>query len=155
MLSATHLHAMIVHFPIALLLAGFLSEVISLFNKREFFRQGSFFLLLLGTLGAAAAFLSGNIAGDGMDEGALGQAMELHEQAALITLLISMVALAFRISAPYLKWKETRKRTLGVALYTLAIAAVSLTGYRGGELVFSHAAGVELAIPDFSQVEPD
>lgn len=146
---------MIVHFPIALLLAGFLSEIIGLFTSREFFHKGATFLLLLGTLGAAAAFISGNLAGEGMEEGPLNLPMESHEQAALITLLISIIALGFRLATPYLRWKEGLKKTLEVALFTIAIGAVSLTGYRGGDLVFKHAAGVELTIPDFSQPESE
>ena len=51
MISATHLHAMVVHFPIALLMVAFLFELISFFYKKEFFRQSAVYLLILGMLG--------------------------------------------------------------------------------------------------------
>ena len=86
MISGTHLHAMAIHFPIALLCIGFLSAVISLFFRRDFFSQAAFYLLVLGALGSIAAYLSGNAAGEGIEEGALGKAVELHEQAATISL---------------------------------------------------------------------
>ncbi len=35
----------------------------------------------------------------------------------------------------------------GILLYTLLVVAVARTGYLGGQLVFSHGAGVELALP--------
>ncbi len=37
MISATHLHAILIHFPIALIIVGFFSEIIHLFSKKEFF----------------------------------------------------------------------------------------------------------------------
>ena len=75
MISATHLHAMAVHFPIALLITGFLSELASFIFKRSFFRQAAFYLLLLGTLGTIVSYLAGNAAGKGMEEGAMAKAM--------------------------------------------------------------------------------
>lgn len=155
MFTATHLHAMIVHFPIALLLAGFLSEILHLFNRQEFYRWGASFLLFLGTLGAAAAFISGNSAGEGMEAGPLSQAIESHEKIALLTLILSAVALIFRMVTPFLRWGENLKRMLEVAFFALAIGAVSYAGYLGGQLVFRHAAGVELVLPDFSQAESE
>ena len=41
MITAPHFHAMVIHFPIALLLAGFLSELIALFSKKQFFKNAS------------------------------------------------------------------------------------------------------------------
>lgn len=76
MISGTHLHAMAIHFPIALLCIGFLSAVISLFFRKDFFSQAAFYLLVLGALGSIAAYLSGNAAGEGIEEGALGKAIQ-------------------------------------------------------------------------------
>ena len=66
MISATHFHAMAVHFPIALLMAGFLSELIVLFIKKTFFRQAAFYLVILGALGSIVSYLAGKVAGYGM-----------------------------------------------------------------------------------------
>lgn len=71
MITAPHLHAMVIHFPIALLMAGFFSELIALISKREFFRHASFYLLVLGALGAIVAYVSGSYAGGGMTEASL------------------------------------------------------------------------------------
>ena len=46
MVSATHLHAIAVHLPIALLIVGFLFEVISFFYEKKIFRQLAFYLLI-------------------------------------------------------------------------------------------------------------
>ncbi|HZL09124.1 MAG TPA: DUF2231 domain-containing protein [Prolixibacteraceae bacterium] len=87
MITATHLHAMIIHFPIALLMAGFLSAIIALFVKKDFFSNTAFYLLLLGAMGATAAYITGSYAGEGIEDGPLKIPMDLHEQAATFTLL--------------------------------------------------------------------
>ncbi len=146
MISSTHLHAMIVHFPIALLLVGFLSEVIGLFTTKVFFRQAALYLLILGALGAIAAFLSGNAAGEGVEGGSLGKALELHEQAAQITLWLTIAAALLRIGVEWFKQNRPWLRIAAFLLFVLSTAAVARTGYLGGQLVFQHAAGVELNI---------
>lgn len=155
MIPYTHLHAMIVHFPIALLLAGFLSELIGLLSRRPFFRQAGFYLLLLGAAGSAAAYFSGEGAGAGMEDGSLGRAVEVHEQSALITVWLTAIAAGFRLMVEVLKRNRGWMRGIGVLLFALTIASIVRTGYLGGQLVYKHAAGVELALPGFQEETPE
>jgi uncharacterized membrane protein len=150
MISATHLHAMIVHFPIALLLAGFLSEVIGFTTKKEFFRNAAGYLLMLGALGSIAAYFSGDFAGEGIEEGPLEGPMELHEQAAIFTLWLSIAAAVFKAGVFYFKTNLAWTRWTGILLFAAVVGAVSYTGYLGGQLVYKHGAGVDLALPDFN-----
>ncbi|MEP7106362.1 MAG: DUF2231 domain-containing protein [Ferruginibacter sp.] len=150
MISATHLHAMLVHFPIAFLVAGFLSELVAFFSKKPFFRQASFTMLLLGTLGLIASYIAGNTAGEGMEDGALGRAIELHEQAATLALWITVATAAVYLGIYFFKYKKSWARIAGVILFACVIGAIARTGYLGGQLVYKHGAGVQLAIPDFS-----
>jgi uncharacterized membrane protein len=150
MISATHFHAMVVHFPIALLMVGFLSEVIALFSKKPFFHQTGFYLLLLGTLGTIASYLAGNAAGEGMEEGALGNAIELHEQAATVSLWLTIITAAVYLSLYFFKYNKTWAKVLSIVLFASVIGAIARTGYLGGQLVYKHGAGVELALQDFS-----
>jgi len=152
MISATHLHAMIIHFPIALLMVGFLSELIAIFIKNDFFKNAAFYLLLLGALGAIAAYVSGNYAGDGIEEGPLKIPMELHEQAALISLWLAIITALFSVLIYYFKIQNSKAKWAGILLYALLAVAVARTGYLGGQLVFSHGVGVELALPDFNNL---
>jgi uncharacterized membrane protein len=149
MFTPTHLHAMLIHFPIALLLVAFLSEIISLFLKKEFFKNVAFYLLILGTLGTVAAYITGNAAGEGVEEGPLKIPMELHEQAATITLWLAIITAIFQITLFFLKYKTTFTRSIGIILFATLIAAVSRTAYLGGQLVYNHGAGVQLELPDF------
>ena len=157
MIAATHLHAMIVHFPIALLIVGFLSELIGLIFKKTFFSQVSFYLLLLAVAGAATAYFTGDAAGDGMEGGSLKNVMDLHEQAAVITLLLSIAAAMARIAYELLKNKLWWLKTVAFVLLATAVAGVGRTGYLGGQLVYKHAAGVELGIgnPDSVSANQD
>ena len=150
MISATHLHAMIIHFPIALLMAGFFSEVIALFIKKEFFKDAAFYLLILGALGATAAYLTGSYAGEGIEEGPLKNPMELHEQAATITLWLAIIKALFRSVIFYFKYNRNWTKWLGIILFAALAGGVARTGYLGGQLVYSHGAGVELMLPDFN-----
>ena len=155
MISATHLHAMIIHFPIALLMAGFLSEVIALFIKKEFFSQAAFYLLILGALGATAAYLTGGYAGEGIEEGPLKNPMELHEEAAAITLWLAIITALFRAVIFYFKYNRFWVKCVGIILFTALVGSVARTGYLGGQLVYSHGAGVQLALPDFGNTDND
>lgn len=150
MLSATHLHAMLVHFPIALLLAGFLSEIIALFSKRPFFQQAAFYLLVLGTVGAITSYLAGNAAGEGMDEGALSKAMVLHKQSATLSLWLTIVTASVYLGLYFSRFRKSWLKIVRVLLFAAVVGSLARTGYLGGQLVYKHGAGVELALPDFS-----
>ena len=153
MITASHLHAMLVHFPIALLIVGFLFDLASAIGNRLFFQKAGLFLLILGTIGAMAAYLSGKAAGAGMEEGSLGRAAALHEQAAAITAWGSVGVSLLRLAFAALNRYEGRFRLLNLLLFALLIASVARTGYLGGQLVFRHAAGVELNISALTDTE--
>ena len=155
MFTATHIHAMVIHFPIALLMAGFLSEIIALRSKNEFYEKAAFYLLLLGALGAGAAYLSGSYAGEGIEEGPLKVPMELHENAALVTLWISIVTALFNVGLYFFRYKSAWTKWTGALLFTALIGSVTYTGYLGGQLVYSHGAGVELVLPHFTSEKED
>lgn len=144
MFDISHLHPMIVHFPIALLIVGFLFDAISLFTKKEFFSTAGFYLLILGTLGAVVAFFTGLNAGGGLSEaGSLKQALESHEGAAELALWLMVIAAVVRIALVLAKKYEGGFKYAALFLALIGVLAIARTGYYGGELVFRHAAGVQ------------
>ncbi|MBP1682667.1 MAG: hypothetical protein H6Q27_230 [Ignavibacteriaceae bacterium] len=145
MFDFNHLHPMIVHFPIALLFVGFLSDAIGLIFKKEFFIRAGFYLLILGTIGVVSAYLSGNYAGEGVSEaGALKQALETHEDAATISLWIMVGTALVRIAMVVLKKYTGIYRWIAFFIFFLGVLSIARTGFYGGELVYKHAAGVTL-----------
>lgn len=146
MISATHLHAMLVHFPIALLLVGFLFHIIGLFRTQSFFRKAAFYLLMPGTLGTVATYLSGDEAGEGIEDGPLEAPMEAHEDAATFTLWLTVATGAFFLALALLKYTRTWTLVIGTILFAGVVVGISRTGYLGGQLVYQHGAGVEMGI---------
>lgn len=151
MITAPHLHAMVIHFPIALLLAGFLTEMIALLSKKTFFKNASFYLLILGALGAIAAYTSGSYAGDGMTDSIIQEPLEMHEEAALVTLWLAIITALFRSAMYYFNYSKNWAKWTSVLLFAALVGFVARTGYLGGQLVFKHGAGIELALPDFGE----
>lgn len=149
MFSATHLHAMIVHFPVALVLVAFLSELAGLLLKKQFYQQATLYIIVLAALGAIAAFLTGDAAGDGMEGGSLQQALEVHQEAATFTLWLTLAAAVAKIGLNLLKKQMNWLKAVSFVLLLAAAGSVALTGYLGGQLVFKHAAGVELGTGSF------
>lgn len=157
MFDLTHIHPMIVHFPIALLIVGFLADLIGVVTKKEFFNKSGFYLLILGTLGVVAGYISGEYAGDGVTEaGALGQALELHEQAAELSLWLMLGTALVRIAAVVFNKYNGAIKIIALVLFFAGVLSIARTGYYGGELVFKHAAGVQLNLGlDFESLNND
>lgn len=136
---------MLVHFPIALLIVGFLFETIGFVVKKEFFSTAAMYLLVLGAAGVGVAYLTGENAGEGITEvGALKAALEAHESAAELTLWLAIIAAVVRIATAVFKKHTGAYRAAAYVLFLCAVVSVARTGSYGGELVYKHAAGVQL-----------
>ena len=155
MVSATHLHAIIIHFPIALLIVGFVSELVGVIINKTFFKNTAFYLLLSGSIGTITAYISGSFAGEGIEEGPLKLPMQLHEQAAVITLWLAIITALYRVVIFYFNYNSALIKWIGIILFAALVTAVARTGYLGGQLVYSHGAGVEMALPDFNNPSID
>jgi uncharacterized membrane protein len=138
MISTSHLHPMLVHFPIALVAVGFLAEIAALLIKKELcLSVAGFYLLLLGTLSAVVAWGTGNFFIAEM-EGAAGEIKELHEQFAIATLVILVVASILRIFLKAKNKEDSNLKWVALILYGMAAIAVSITGFYGGTLVYNY-----------------
>src|SRR5690349_4457309 len=81
------LHAALNDLPTALLLTAVFFDVVAAITKRPGFRQVSFWTLIVGAVGGAAAVISGLQAEGHIEHGeAVHELMETHEKLALITL---------------------------------------------------------------------
>jgi uncharacterized membrane protein len=138
MFTLSHFHPMLVHFPIALIMVGFLAELGSLyFRKEACLSFAGFWLLILGTLAALAAYLTGEFF-TGEMTGTAGGIKSTHELFANITLWTMLINAVFRI---YLKLKDketTNLKWLAFAIYAVSAISVTITGFYGGTLVFNY-----------------
>jgi uncharacterized membrane protein len=137
MLNTAHLHPMIVHFPIALIIVGFLAEVVSLFFKSEkCLSKTGFYLMILGTLAAIAAWSTGQLFTNEPTQGAVMSVFGKHETGAFITMVLMILCSAFRIYLIIAKKEESVLKWVVFGIYFLGFAAVSFTGYMGGVMVY-------------------
>jgi len=144
MFNITHFHPMVVHFPVALIILGFFADVLSLFfNKKEpCLSKIGFFLMIFGTLGAVAAYFTGEYFTAELS-GAAGELKERHEVFAKITMFIMIGASLIRI---YMVWKKKDKgwmKWLVFILFFFAAASVGYTGLLGGTLVYNNMIGIQ------------
>ncbi len=142
MFSVSHLHPMLVHFPIALIIAGFSLEIFHLIIKKEqCLTRAGFYLLLLGSLGAIAAYLAGEFFTNDM-AGAAGKIQEIHELFASLTLGTVILTLLVRLYLMVKKKEETKLKWVYFGLYALSATFVGITGFYGGTLVFNYMIGI-------------
>lgn len=138
MFSLSHIHPMLVHFPIALVAVGFLADIASLFFKKEAcLSKMGFYLLIAGTLAALAALLSGILFTSEMT-GAAGEVMETHELMAWLTVSALAITSLLRIYLLKQKQESSRLKWLAFGFYAAAAVLVSITGFFGGTLVYSY-----------------
>lgn len=138
MFDTSHIHPMIVHFPIALITAGFLSEVASLIFKREkCLSKTGFYLMILGALAAIAAWSTGQLFTNEPSQGEIVGIFEKHETGAFITMLLIILGALFRIFLVIKKKEETNLKWVAFGFYCLAFAAVTFTGFMGGIMVYN------------------
>jgi uncharacterized membrane protein len=135
------LHAALNDLPTALLLAALLFQVASLATRREVFRQVSFWTLVVGAVGGAAAVISGLQAEEHIAHGeAVHRVMETHEEFGLITLGVFGVLALWRIV------RERRmgsvERTIVLIVTFVGVGILFATANYGGRLVFEHAAAI-------------
>ncbi|NII26343.1 DUF2231 domain-containing protein [Pseudoflavitalea sp. X16] len=136
------LHPAVVHFPIALITIAALFGAMSLFTKKELFKQIAFWNLLLGVIGGIAAVLTGLI-----EEQNLTHNDEIHQ------VLVKHKFTGFGIlilSFALLTWIWVRKNRIGKGEYitwvlflVIGTAAVFYQGFLGGKMVFEQGAGVK------------
>lgn len=138
MFNTDHLHPLIVHFPIALIIVGFIAEVSSLFFKSEkCLSKTGFYLMLLGTLAAIAAWSSGQLFTVEPSEGEIVKIFGRHETGALLTMIVMIVCTIFRIWMVMKRKEETSLKWISFGLYLLGFVAVTFTGFMGGVMVYN------------------
>jgi uncharacterized membrane protein len=133
---------MIVHFPIALITVGFFAEVFSLFFKSEkCLSKTGFYLMLLGSLGAIAAWSTGQLFTVEPTQGEVLKVFARHETGALITMILIIAGTIFRIWLMVKKKEGTPLKWIAFGFYLLAFIAVTFTGFMGGTMVYDFMIG--------------
>jgi uncharacterized membrane protein len=142
MFNIYHLHPMVVHFPIALILVGFLFDFLSVFMKKEkCLSRAGLYLEVLGLVSVLVAVGTGYFFTSEL-EGVAGQVRETHELFAFLTLGAILVSGVFRIIITWLRKDATILKYVALGLFLFAFVFVSITGYIGGDLVMTYLIGM-------------
>lgn len=134
-------HPMLVHFPTALFSAGFLFDVGGLLLADSSLFSASFYSIVLGLLVGVPAALAGFI-----DYTRLGGRPEIFRKASWHAGLQFMVLMAFGIIAGFKFQSYPDVAAPGILLMIsmgVALAAMLIGNYLGGELVFTHKVGID------------
>ncbi len=143
------LHPAVVHFPIVLILLGTMVAIAAAFTSRWHIRWIAAIVLTLGALGTLVATSSGEEDGEAVDRvAAISPLLEAHETWAERTELFSAAAALLAIAAVLTARWLVARQALGAICALVAVLAsycVYETGHRGGQLVYRHGAGINLA----------
>ena len=150
--SFPSLHVMVIHFPIALICLAPLFDLGCLILRDQvWLDRVASLLYVTGTLGAGAAYLSGERAAKALTEisPAAESALADHESSALITLIALAIVSLFRLWVSWLSRADSRIslgffRLAAIPLALAGLALVVLTADRGGSLVYGHGLGVQI-----------
>ena len=136
-----HLHGALNHFPIALLFVSAGLDFVA--GKKPSLRSSAWLLLVLGTLGAIVATVSGLLAHLAYeDDPYLLSAMEVHQYLAFATTALFAALTAWR-------WRSLRSgsdiggKPVYLALILLGVVILGVTGFLGGNLLTEYGIGVK------------
>ncbi len=149
-----NLHPLVVHFPIALFITGFVVDGFGWLLRRGTVKRIGLALVLLGVLSTVPAVLTGlaiEATAEAQLQNRLGAeaVLEAHEELATTTaaVLLGVALVRLALGTEWL-WRQRAWGRGLLATYlvvgTLGLGMLALTGYRGGELVYRYGTGVEL-----------
>ena len=147
------LHSLIVHFPIALIIAGTGFDVVGIVARADSALRTGYILLVVGAASAVAAALTGEDAAELTSRiPGITEDLTWHENLGTATAWVAVLLLLLRTRV-LLKRRfvgATRGVYLLVAVGLAALAATS--GYTGGRLVHRYGAGT-LPVSERIQIE--
>ena len=152
-------HVVVIHFPIALLCLAPLFDLACLvFRSRVWLDRAAAAFYLMGTVGAATAYLTGQKAAARAGDltAAAESAVADHEALAVVTLVALAFVALFRFLVSWLARHDTRIhigifRLLALPLALLGVALLVATADRGGTLVYQHGVGVSQQADEHSR----
>ncbi|HLN53948.1 MAG TPA: DUF2231 domain-containing protein [Lentimicrobium sp.] len=137
-LTTSHIHPLLVHFPIALIIVGCVAEFMALFNKeKKFYAEGALYLLVIGTLAAIPAVLTGIYMTED-PSGTAGNIRDLHETWAFISLTGGVVTMLIATYTRMQDLHSSKWEWITGILYLFTTVAIGVTGYLGGVLTHNY-----------------
>jgi len=144
-LTLPPLHPLIVHAPIALINLSLVFELAGRALDSAWWRKAALALLVIGVVGAIAAVITGNEAGEHAEhQGVPEQVVDQHGDAGRVTMWFGLGALLAYAIATRAGRARGAVALLALGLQVMAAISVGIAGYRGGRMVYEHGAGVRV-----------
>lgn len=139
-----NLHPPFSAFPFALLLLASIAELVALVRPSPVTRRIAVWNLIAGSVGVALAFFSGYQAAETFQQRFVvdESLVQFHHLTGKVALISVVITLALRWAAEGALFYRRTFFGLYLAALTVTLGVVVYTGYLGGELVFTHGAGV-------------
>ena len=138
----THLHPIVVHFPIVMITVALLYDLVMAIWKRSLSPKSGLWLWLVA---AASAYLS---VATGPEDDARGNTtyLDIHSMLADITAWAVTILVIFRL---WMLWKDNRPIIKGILVVYLLVSIASCTlvlatGFYGGKMVYTDGVGVKV-----------
>lgn len=142
MILSGNFHPMTIHFPIALIMIGFIVDLVSIFIKKDpCLSRTGYYMEIFGMIAAIVAFGTGYYFTSQLS-GEAGLARAEHKLFATFTLVFIILATIFRVLIVYLKKENTYLKWIALGLYLCAFIFVIYTGHLGGMLVENFLMGI-------------
>ncbi|MFC3803293.1 DUF2231 domain-containing protein [Cohnella sp. GCM10012308] len=120
-------HFILTHFPIVLLIFGFLFDLAGLIWKKREWNNAGLVCLIAGTLGAIASVLTGPES----PNPSVGE----HEMYGKLTMFLAIAISVVRLSLLWAKKKDYGSHPIFLVAALAAAVLVGYTGHLGGEMV--------------------
>jgi uncharacterized membrane protein len=135
------LHPFLVHFPVALLTLSPICEVVAMVGGKEDFSRVGWWTQLAGTIGIAAAIVSGvAAAGSVVIAPAAAASLDWHKEIAFLNSGLFALLLFWRLGSR--GTIPAQHRRLYVVLLFCGLISIWVGAWLGGELVFRYGLGV-------------
>lgn len=134
----THIHPIISHFPIVLVLTGFIAESINKFGKSKIFlKEIGYYFQIIGAAAIILSVLTG-LFFTVEQSGKAHEIGEMHEKLAYLSLVILLTSSVFSTYLRIFKVRSGKYFNISYLLYLAACLCVLVTGFIGGTLVYDY-----------------
>jgi uncharacterized membrane protein len=138
----SHLHPIVVHFPIVMITVALVYDLVIAIRKRSISPKSGLWLWVVAAAGAWASVLTGP------EDDARGNTtyLDIHSTLADFTAWIVTILVIFRL---WMIWRENRPLIKGMLVVYLLVSIASCTlvlttGFYGGKMVYSDGVGVKV-----------
>jgi len=134
----SHIHPMLSHFPIILIIIGFIAETLNKYKKKDIYLQKTgYYFQIIGAITIILAVLTGLL----FTKEPIGKAHEigeLHEHLAYVALIVLIISAFYKFYINNKNINNKRNINISYCLYFISCVAVICTGFLGGILVYDY-----------------